>query len=195
MDILSLIKKSRSYRSFDESCPVPPETLERLVECARFAPSGVNLQPLKFILSKTAETNSVIRPLTHWAGKLAGKISLPPPGHNPTAYIVICVDKSLLPGGTPDTDVGIAAQTLLLAATAMGFGGCMIGAFNREEAKRALCLPNELQPALIVALGKPDEDIILEDAQADVDYYRDENGVHHVPKRPLSELIYELPEK
>ena len=189
MDFLSLVKKSRSYRSFDESKTVSRETLENLIECARFAPTGVNLQELKFYLSNSPETNSVIQPLTRWAGKIKEQYKLPPEGHMPTAFIIILVDTSIMPDPEKaKTDVGIAAQTILLSAASMGLGGCMIGSFDRSV-KDALALSDHLSPALIVALGVPDEKIILEDKVDSVDYYRDDRGVHRVPKRSKEELI------
>ena len=189
MDFLSLVKKSRSYRSFDENSPIAPQTLEYLIECARFAPTGVNLQELKFYLSADKKTNAIIQPLTRWAGKLAGKMTLPPEGHMPTAFIVILVDTTIMPDPVKaKTDVGIAAQTILLSASSIGLGGCMIGSFDKSI-RDALELPSHLSPALVVALGKPDEEIILEDKTDSIDYYRNEAGVHVVPKRTKDELI------
>ncbi len=189
MDFLSLVKKSRSYRSFDESKPVSRETLEQLIECARFAPTGVNLQELKFYLSNTPETNAIIQPMTRWAGKIKDQYTLPPKGHMPTAFIIILVDTSIMPDPEKaKTDVGIAAQTILLAAAGMNLGGCMIGSFDRAVSK-TLSLPETLSPALVIALGTPDEEIILEDKTGSIDYYRDEKGVHRVPKRTRDELI------
>ena len=190
MDFLDLVKRNRSYRGFDESKPVSMETLEKLVKCARFTPSAVNLQPLKYYLSADEKTNAKIFPLTRWAGKLAHKITLPLPGHCPTAYIIICVDTDIqLNPASAATDIGIAAQTMLLQAVNMGLGGCMIGAFNKDEMAAVLELPSNLKPALTIALGVPDEEIVLEDAIGNIDYYRDENGTHRVPKRTLDELI------
>ena len=65
----------------------------------------------------------------------------------------------------------------------------MIGAFNRAATQKALSLEKHLEPALVIALGKPDESIVLEDANGSIDYYRDENDTHHVPKRRLEEII------
>ena len=96
----------------------------------------------------------------------------------PTAFILILVDTDIMPDPEKaKTDVGIAAQTILLGAASMGLGGCMIGSFDRSV-REALSLPENLAPALVVALGTPDEEIILEDKADKVDYYRDENGVH-----------------
>ena len=107
----------------------------------------------------------------------------------PTAFIVMCVDTRVVPDvERAARDAGIAAQTILLRAAEMGLGGCMIGSF-RPELKEALSLAEPLVPTLVIALGKPDEEIILEDAENGVNYYRDENGTHHVPKRTLDEIV------
>lgn len=190
MDFLQLVKKNRSYRGFDEQAPVTRAQLERLVEYARFCPSSINNQALKFYLSCTKEANAKLQPLTGWARRLKG-MRLPHPGHCPTGFVVICYD-SAIPGGAARyaKDVGIAAQTMLLGAVEMGLGGCMIGNFEPQKVADALGLPAGLEPVLILALGKPDEQVVLTDAQnGEVGYYRDEQDVHYVPKRPLAELI------
>lgn len=190
MDFLQLVKKNRSYRGFDERVKVKREELERLVECARFCPSSINNQALKFYLSCTDETNALIQPLTGWARRLK-TIQLPHPGHCPTGFVVICYDSNI-PGGAARyaKDVGIVAQTMLLGAVDMGLGGCMIGNFVPERISAALELPVNLEPVLILAVGKPDETVVLTDAEnGEVGYYRDDAGRHYVPKRPLNELI------
>ena len=185
-----LLKQNRSYRGFDESRKITREELEDLVDCTRYTPSSVNMQPLKYYLSCDAETNARIQPLTGWARRLPEK-NLPYPGHRPTAFIVICHDTLLAPN--PERfykDVGIVAQTMLLGAVDMGLGGIMIGNFAPEKVRQALGLRETLVPVLILALGKPDETIVLEEAKdGETGYYRDADDVHHVPKRPLSELI------
>lgn len=185
-----LIKKNRSYRGYDESVRVTAEQLETLVRYAQQTPSSMNGQALKFLLSCTDETNAKIFPYTMWAGKLK-ELHLPYEGHRPTAYIVLFIDHTVT--NAPNAflkDIGIAAQTILLGATEMGLGGCMIGSFHKAKILEEFGLPDTLQPELVIALGKPDETVVLEEAKdGEVGYYRDAEGVHHVPKRPLSELI------
>ena len=111
---------------------------------------------------------------------------------NPTAFIVICQDKNLASNiASFQRDVGIVAQTILLAATEDGLGGCMIGSFSLAELKKTLNLPENLEPVLVVALGKPAEKIVLTDVKEDgeIGYYRDENDVHYVPKRALKDIL------
>ncbi|MEG0377651.1 MAG: nitroreductase, partial [Eubacterium sp.] len=76
-------------------------------------------------------------------------------------------------------------------AAEMGLGGCMIGNYSTEAIREALHLEASLAPVLIIALGKPDEKIVLTEVLDDgkTDYYRDENDVHYVPKRRLKDII------
>ena len=190
-----LVRKNRSYRGYDESVSVTSEQLYRLLSCVRLTPSSTNLQPLKFLVTNTPEENAKIFPYTKWAGKLS-HLHLPYQGHRPTAYVVIFIDRTIAQNPTPFLkDVGIAAQTLLLGAVEQGLGGIMIGSFDHDAILKEFSLPDTLQPELVVALGKPDETIVLEDAEGgEVSYYRDAQDVHHVPKRPLKELILDLVE-
>ena len=189
MDFTELIKQNRSYRSFDESVYLSKETLLSFVNCARLSASAANRQPLKYLISYDKETNALIQSTTAWAAKLRPTRILPDPGHYPTAFIVICVDKEIMPDvQKADRDIGIAAQSILLSAVSQGYGGIMIGAFNKNV-KELLGLAGRFEPALIIALGKPDEKIVLEDSADGVDYYRDKNDVHHVPKRRMEDIL------
>ena len=190
MEFSELIKLNRSYRAFDESVKLDRETILSFIDCARLSASAANAQPLKYFISNDDKTNAVILPLTAWAAKLRPGRILPEDGHHPTAFIVICVDTNIQKDvSKADRDVGIAAQSILLSAVSKGFGGLMIGAFNRQGAKQALAFSENLEPALVIALGKPDEKVVLEDSKGSIDYYRDENDVHHVPKRTMEEII------
>jgi len=186
--IEELIRKNRSYRRFDESVPVGRDTLVWLVNLARLSASGGNMQPLKYILSCDPETNAKIFPCTMWAAHLQDWPG-PAKGERPTAYVVILGDTDIRKGS--HVDHGIAAQSILLGAVEKGFGGCMIGSLRRDELRAALDIPERYEILLVIALGKPAEEVILEEAQpgGDVRYYRDEQGRHHVPKRPLDEII------
>ena len=186
-----LVAATRSYRSFDRSVPLTREELAAFVECARLAPSSRNLQMLKFRLVTNPAECAALLPHTRWAALLR-ELRLPPAGHEPPAYIVICADTRLAPDPAPfQRDVGICAQCILLAATEAGFGGCMIGSFNPDGVRLALELPGWLPPQLVLALGKPDEAVRLTSPGPDgsIAYFR-RDGVHMVPKRPLEELIF-----
>lgn len=186
-----LVKANRSYRGYDESRRVTKEELMEMVDCARLAASSVNQQPLQYYLAWEKEEVDRIQPLTGWAKGLP-ELTLPHKGMCPTAFIVICQNKQIYESlARFQKDVGIVAQTILLAATEMGLGGCMIGSFSAGSVAEALNLPEHLAPLLVVAIGKPAEKIVLTEAQRgeSVAYYRDENDVHYVPKRKLEDLI------
>ncbi len=187
-----LILKNRSYRSFDNSRAISKEELMSIIEMARKVPSARNLQALKYKLCYSVEDCARLFPLTAWAGALRPLV-LPPEGHEPTAYIIICTDSDISSAEKNrflGVDIGIAAQTIMLSAAEMGLGGCMLGAFSAEKVSDALEIDKKYVPSLILALGKPDEEIILHDAdEIDSPYYRDENGIHHVPKRKLEDII------
>ena len=191
MMLKDLVLKNRSYRGFDESVRISRETLEGFVDCARLCPSSVNKQPLKYFLAWEPDEVEKVQGLTKWARALPDMV-LPHPGKRPTGFVVICQDKRIDENlNRYQKDVGIVAQTMLLAAVEQGLGGCMIGNFQAGEVMEVLGLPEEIRPLLIVAFGKPAEEIRLVDVPEDgnTNYYRDENDVHYVPKRSLEEEL------
>lgn len=188
---LDLVKQARSHRGFRQDRKVTRQELEHLVECARFTPAARNDQVLKYYLAEKPETVAAIQPLTKWAGALA-ELHLPRKGAEPVAYIVICLDGSLAENPAPyQRDVGIVAQTMLLAAAEMGLNGCMIGSFAAGELREKLGLPEAIKPQLLLALGEGTDRIVITDAGEDgsTTYYRDAEDTHYVPKRTLEQLI------
>jgi nitroreductase len=183
-----LVLRNRSYRRFDESCRIERETLIELIGLARCTPSAANRQPLKYILSSEQKTNDRIFPCLAWAAYLKDWDG-PAPGERPTAYIVILIDEGIAKDWWCDD--GIAAQTILLGAVEKGLGGCLIGSINKERLRQELNIAEQFKIRLVVALGKPAEQVRLEDLApgGDIRYWRDAKDVHHVPKRLLSELI------
>ena len=189
--IIDIVKKSRSFRGYDEKRKIEREELLSFVDCARFAPSSVNRQPFRYFLAYEKEKLDLIQPLTGWARALPEK-NLPYPGKRPTAFIIILQDTAIDDDmNRYPKDVGIVAQTMLLAAAEKGLGGIMIGNFNPAKISKALELPENLVPMLIVAFGKPDEKIVLTeiDEGESTNYYRDKNDVHYVPKRKLEDIV------
>ncbi len=183
-----LVLKNRSYRRFDESVAISRDTLLELVDLARLSPSGGNMQALKYMLSCDAETNGRIFPSLAWAGYLKDWDG-PVQGERPTAYVVILHDKGIR--AKAGVEPGIVAQTMALAAVEKGLGCCMIGAIQRETLRSAMCIPEQYEIALVLALGVPAETVVLDPVGPDgnIKYWRDAVGVHHVPKRALKDLI------
>jgi nitroreductase len=186
--IRQLVKKSRSYRRFDETKTIGRETLIELVDIARFCPSARNLQPLRYVVSTDPEKTVRIRDclmfaldLPDWGG--------PVKGERPVAYITIVTEDKC----TPFTghDIGIAAQTLLLAAAERGYNGCMFGSIKKKELKSVLSLSERYEIQLVLAFGYPAEQVVLDEVgkEGKTNYWRDSTGIHHVPKRALAEVL------
>lgn len=187
--IRELIKKNRSYRRFDSTIKINYTQLEKWIELGSFSASGRNMQPLKYAISNNDSVNDKIFPNLGWAGYLTDWKG-PKEGERPVAYIAVLHNKSL--SENYYCDDGIAIQSILLGAIEDGFGGCIIGSFNKNKVAKILNLPDNLEILWLIALGKPAETCLLEPAVGDIRYYRDENGVHHVPKRPLKEIIFKI---
>lgn len=186
-----LILKNRSYRGFNENRAITRQELTDMVDCARLTASFVNAQPLKYYIAWKKEEVSKIQALTKWARGLP-ELQLPHPGMCPTGFIVILQDTAIGDSlARFQKDCGIVAQTILLRATEMGLGGCMIGNFGAGSVKEALNLPEHLAPLLIVAIGEPAETVVIREIESgeSTGYYRNEQDVHYVPKRKLDDIL------
>ncbi|MFC1621325.1 nitroreductase family protein [Candidatus Omnitrophota bacterium] len=188
--IKDLIIKNRSYRRFYQEFAIGRETLKELIDIARFSPSAANMQPLKYILSCDPENNALVFPHLAWAGYLKNWFG-PQEGEKPSAYIIIIGDTTIAKNFY--CDHGIAAQSVLLAAAEKGLGGCIIGSIDRDNLRKDLQIPHKYEILLVLALGKPREVVKIETSKdGDIKYWRDSKGEHHVPKRPLDEIIQEI---
>lgn len=183
-----LILKNRSYRRFFEEQIIPESILMQMIENARLSPSGRNIQSLKYILSNTKDMNEKIFPCLAWAGYLKDWPG-PIEGERPSAYIVMLNDTLL--STNYFWDHGIAVQSILLTAVEHGFGGCIIASVHKENIRIALNIPEQYDIIQVIALGKPKEEVVIDtlSPDGDIKYWRDENNVHHVPKRKLEDLI------
>lgn len=188
MDFKNLVKKNRSYRRFDEQFVIERETLVELIELARLAASGRNAQPLKYFLSNDKVVNELIFSTLTWAGYLK-EWPGPKEGERPSAYITVLLDHNISDNFLCDD--GIAMQNILLGAVDKGLGGCILRAINKPRLSAILNLQDHFEIIDVVALGKPVETVVITNVGVggDIRYYRDENGVHYVPKRSLDELI------
>ncbi|HPI93463.1 MAG TPA: nitroreductase family protein [Deltaproteobacteria bacterium] len=185
-----LVVKNRSYRRFHEDHCINAEELRGLVDLARLSATGGNMQPLKFFISSDPASNARIFPCLAWAAYLKDWPG-PVEGERPSAYIVILGDTRIATNYW--CNHGIAAQSILLGAVEKGLGGCMIAAVNKKKLADALGMPGRYEVLLVIALGMPAEEVRIEPVgpDGDIRYWRDEKGVHHVPKRPLDEIVIE----
>jgi len=186
--IEDLIAQNRSCRRFYQDHQVDLETLKSLVNLGRMSASGANLQPLKYIISCDPSQNAKIFACLAWAAYLKDWQG-PEAGERPSAYIIVLADTQV--SKDAGCDHGIASQSILLGARDRGLGGCMIASINRETLRQHLDIAQQYKILLVLAIGKPKEEIVLDRVGPDggIRYWRDENGVHHVPKRDLDEII------
>lgn len=184
-----LVLKCRSYRRFYGDVELSMDTLKELADLARVTGSAANLQTLRYRLVNDPQERSKVYDTLGWAGALQDWDG-PDEDERPTAYIIMLNDQTI--AKNRGNDVGISAQTILLGAVEQGYGGCMLGNVRRNDLAAALGIDQEKYTIeLVLALGKPNEDIRLVEVGADgsTTYYRDENQVHYVPKRALEDIL------
>lgn len=188
MSFADLVRKSRSIRRFAQSERIPEATLRELVDLARLSPTGGNGQSLKFMIVSDEDDCAGLFPHVAWAGALKDWPG-PSEGERPAAWIIILLDKDIAQGA--GVNHGIAAQSIALGACEKGIGCCMIGSIKRPAVRELFNIPERFDVLLILALGKPAERVVIDPLGADgaTAYWRDEQGVHHVPKRSLDDLI------
>jgi len=181
-----IVLKNRSYRRFYQEKKITMEQLKDFIDIARLTPSAANRQPYKFKLICDEEMNCKIFDCVHWAGYLKDWEG-PKEGERPSAYIVMAAPNEV----HAECDAGIIGQTILLSAVEMGLGGCFMGSIDRERIAQLIALPKTYKVVYVLALGVPKEEVVIEDIpqEGDIKYYRDENAVHHVPKKMLDALL------
>lgn len=190
--IKDIAARCRSYRRFFEAERIPHELLVDWVDTARFCASSANKQPLRYLVVDEPAACAELFSNLAWAGALK-EWSGPQEGERPSAYIIVLRDTERSLGDRFSAwDEGIAAQTIMLAATEAGFGGCMIASFKKKSVSEFCGVEGSaLEPSLVLALGKPKEEVRIVEVGEDgsTAYYRDEAQVHYVPKRPLADVL------
>lgn len=187
MNVYDAIMKRRTIRKFEQKA-VSEDNLVKLVDCARVAAYGANVQPLKFMIVNNSETLQKIYPMTKWAGYLAD--GAPKENERPAAYIAVLGDSSIKSNKMYEVEAGAAVTTMMLEAVEMGLGTCWLGAIQRDEIKKLLELDENLNVVYLLAVGYPKQESKIVDMKDNgVKYYEDENGVINVPKRSLEEIL------
>ena len=184
--MLDKIKENRTYRRFSQDRVPSDAELKKIIEGARFSGCSANRQLVRFSYVNDKSMCDKIFGELKFAGYLK-QWEGPTEQERPTAYIILFTDRE--PDVSISIDIGIYAQSMLLVAGEMGYRGCMLRSFNKENIDKLLGkTPYSAQ--LIIALGVPSETVYLTDASnGDIKYYRDENDFHAVPKLPVEELI------
>lgn len=182
----SLLIRNRSCRGYDSNYIVSKEELLKIVEVNTKIASARNQQVLRFRLVYGTEAKEVTKAI-----KLGGalpELNLPLPGTEPNAYIIICTEEPK--GKWVDIDLGISAQSMLLKAVDLGLNGICIAAFNKEKISALVNGGRQMEPLLILAIGKSIERFqLLPIGQEDEHNYFRKNGVHFVPKVRIEDLL------
>jgi len=148
MDFLEIVKARYACRSY-QTRPVEEEKLFRVLEAARFAPSGSNRQPWRFILVQDPEIKRrLVRACANQRFIATAPVVIAGCGLMPDRMMSCGVP------GDP-VDVAIAMEHLALAATAEGLAGCWIGAFCQQEAREALAVPPTVKVIQLMTIGYP----------------------------------------
>ena len=184
-----LILKSRSIRRFYQNKRIDKAILRQIIDNTRNTASARNIQPLKYSAIVSEEMCEKVFSTLGWAGYLEN--GTPIEGERPTGYIVIYNDKSIAPNSL--WDQGIVTQTISLCLSELDLGCCIIASINREDFKTQIPHCDNLDVALIVAIGYPKEEVVITEMENnDFKYFRDAEGIHYVPKRSYSEVYIEL---
>lgn len=178
------IKSRRTIRKYLQKA-VPHEILHRCVDAARLSPSGGNLQPLRYVVVDDPDLLKQVFDTLSWAVYLPDYG--PSEGETPRAYIVILLDKN---GRTPIHDAAIASMGISMVAYDEGLGSCILGSVDRTKLREVLNVPEGLDVALVVALGYAAENPAVEPLSGEqINYWLDKNGILHVPKRDLKDIV------
>lgn len=190
MNVYDAIMQRRTIRKFERR-KADREELIKLVDCARVAAYGANVQPLKFAVIDDKKMLEDIYPFTKWAGYLTD--GAPREDERPAAYIAVLGDREIKANGQFEVEAGAAVTTMMLEAVEMGLATCWLGALQREEIKKLLGLDEKLDVVYLLAVGYPKQESKMVDMRGgDVKYFVDDNGAVNVPKRTLDEVLIEI---
>ena len=157
-DTFETIMKRRSVRKYQPK-PMPDDDLRKILEAGRHAPSAANRQPWHFVVVQGAEERQKL------AQACSGQTWLAE-----AAVIIAGIGKPAVSEKWYPVDVAIAMENMILAATALGYGTCWIGAFDQDQVKGVLGVPDDMTVVALTPVG-------VSDAQPDAR-----------PRQPMSEF-------
>ncbi|MDD5698584.1 MAG: nitroreductase family protein [Victivallaceae bacterium] len=187
MEFSELLKKRRTVRRFKQ-VQVFDKDIRAMLEAARLAACGANVQKLRYIVVRDKQLVKDIFDNTAWAGMVAPHRT-PEWGKNaPLTFIVVITPKDV--GGIMQANAGAAIQSMEFAAAEAGLGTCWIGAYKKDNVDRLLDLPAPQETLYLLAVGYPDEEPVAEDIdpEGSMKYYLDADDVLHVPKLKIDAI-------
>lgn len=188
MTIYKKIISRRTIRKFKQE-KIKPTLLKKFVNAVRLAPSVANLQPLEYLIVTKKKLREQIFANIAWAGYIKPQGN-PKVGEEPVAYILVLVNKQIIPNA--DKDIGASCQNITLTAMEDGIGCCWIEAFNKRVINKIFDFLKNYSIELILALGYPAENprYLDVDKNSSIKYFKDTSGTLHVPKRKLKHIIH-----
>ena len=153
MKLDEAIKKRRSIRAYKPR-DVPDAVVEKLIEAASSAPSAGNIQPWRFVIARNPEVKKELAQAADQAFIEEAPV-----------VIVVCANEKRAETGYGVRgktlyciqDTAAATQNIHLTAYSLGLGTCWIGAFNEDQAKKAVNAPEEMRPVAMIPVGYADE--------------------------------------
>jgi nitroreductase len=145
MDVFEAIRTRRSIRKYRPEL-VPEEKLEMILEAARLAPSAGNRQPWRFVVVQNVDRKKALAEVANNQAFLKD-----------AAAIIVAVGDPEASARWYEKDTMIALEHMVLAATALGYGTCWIGAFDEDAAKRLLRIPAKMKVVAILPIGVSSE--------------------------------------
>jgi len=148
--VLPEIVARRSVRSWTSQV-VEADKLARCLEAVRLAPSAKNLQNLRVIVVRSAETRRALVEVAkgqRFVGEAPVVLAFCATN---CSYVMTCGQPAYV------IDAAIAADHLTLQATREGLGTCWIGAFFEDKAKALLHVPDDWRVVALMPLGYPND--------------------------------------
>ena len=194
MEVFDAVVERRSIRIFKDT-PVDYAILERCVDAARLAPSAMNSQLNEYVIVDDKRLLAeVLDSVSLWGGvtKPEGGWT---PEKKPVAYIIVLINLELekergCGRSNAFLDIGLAMENMVLVALEQGVGTCIMTGIDKKRIGEIINAPKKCEVAAMLALGYPDEKIVLETTFHSVKRWVDEEGVRHVPKRKLEDILY-----
>jgi nitroreductase len=194
MEVRDAVAKRRSIRIFKEKL-VDYSILERCVEAARRAPTAMNSQLCEYVITDDKKlAMEILDSVALWGGvpKPAAGWS---PEKKPVAYIVVLINLELekergCGRNNAFLDIGLAMENMALVALEQGVGTCIMTGIEKKRVGEIIKAPAKYEVAAMLALGYPDETVVLETTDGSVKRWVDEKGARHVPKRKLKDILH-----
>jgi nitroreductase len=145
--VIDTILNRRSVREFTDK-PVSKEDINIILNSGRWAPSGLNNQPWRFIVVRNRETIQKLSECTHYSGIVAGA----------PLIIATFLDNETSYNRTKDVEaIGAAIENMLLTCCELGLGGVWLGEIlnQKEKVNSILGCPSSLELMCALAIGEP----------------------------------------